>query len=129
MSNDGIPGEVQEFLRENISSVDQLELLLMFEQHPATWFTAEAIAKALYLAPESASSRLEAFHSKGILRMDASSPPAYALNASGEWARTVGAVSRCYKERRVSVINYIYSNPIDTIQSFADAFLIKKKKD
>ena len=37
------------------------------------------------------------------------------------------ALDRAYAERRVTVINLIFSKPIDKLRSFADAFRIKKE--
>ena len=31
-----------------------------------------------------------------------------------------------YQQRRVTIINLIYSNPVKTLQDFADAFRLKK---
>jgi len=127
MSPSGITDEVLLFISNHIRSVEQLELLnLMQDTAPRAWNAAE-IAKQLYISPEAAQSRLEEFHAKQMLRKDAVSDAAYYFApATSDTARLISQVLREYKEKRVAIINAIYSNPNENIKIFADAFKFKK---
>jgi hypothetical protein len=126
--SDGLPDNVKLFLRETVSSVEQLEILLHVFNHSAAPMTAEAVAKALYISQEIASDRLQTYANRGILNATGSVPPAYSINSSNsETLRMLAEIGSLYRERRVSLINFIYSAPSSTIQSFADAFIIGKK--
>ena len=130
-----LPDGVQHFLRENISSVEQLEILLHLYQKAPAGLTSQELARTLYISPESVAARLEAYRSKNLLvtkeiQTGNKTEVQYAFNTlDGMMMRKLAELDRTYRERRVSVINFIFSNPIDTIQSFADAFILGKKKE
>jgi hypothetical protein len=46
---------------------------------------------------------------------------------SEEADRLVGELIRLYQERRVAVITLIYSKPVNKVQTFADAFRLRKE--
>jgi hypothetical protein len=130
-----LPDEVQHFLREYISSVEQLEILLHLHRNPSIALTSQELAQALYISPESIAVRLEAFQANKVLVSEEVQTGnkieiRYALNKlNGSMMQRLAELDRLYRERRVSVINFIFSNPIATIQSFADAFILGKKKE
>jgi hypothetical protein len=39
----------------------------------------------------------------------------------------LGELARHYQERRVAVITEIYSNPVKKVQTFADAFRLRRE--
>jgi hypothetical protein len=125
VSNEGLSDNVKQFIAECIASVEQLEVLLhLYATAPRPW-SAEAIAKDLYVAPESVERRLVEFHEKGLL--EKREGDLYTFKpVKPEMDRTVHEVSLAYKQRRVAVINQIFSNPQDHLRSFADAFKFKK---
>lgn len=112
------------FLSTYIRSVEQLELLnLMQSSGPREWTAAE-IAKSLYISPESALARLEEFAKQGVLKE--SNERFLYQPTDSTLSITIGHTLQAYKERRVAVINAIYSNPNENIKIFADAFKFKK---
>lgn len=125
--SDALPDHVKQFLRENISSVEQLEILLhVFNK--GTPVTADEVARSLYISLEIARDRLQRFSGRGILIPSSDANPTYKFNAlNSELNSVTKELQRLYRERRVTLINFIYSNPSSTIQSFADAFIIGKK--
>ena len=125
--SDGLSDPVKRFLRETITSVEQLEILLHVYNKSAP-VTTEEVAKSLYISQEIARDRLQRFAARGLLIASADTNPTYRFNsANSELNSVVNELHRLYRERRVSLINFIYSNPSSTIQSFADAFIIGKK--
>ena len=124
-----LPEPVKQFIREHISSVEQLEILLYLHRIAPQKASAEEIAQSLYLSAESVASRLEVFRDHGLLSATVGPTLYFALHPSApKIMEGVAELIRCYRERRVSVINFIFSNPIATIQSFADAFIVRKKE-
>jgi hypothetical protein len=53
-------------------------------------------------------------------------PPTYRYAPPPELHRSIAGLVETYRERRVSVINLVYSRPSDAIRSFADAFRLRK---
>ena len=130
MSNSGIPEEVRTFIRQHVSSIEQLEILLHLYETSPTRKSASEIAEKLYLSPESTARTLTSFRDKKIVSATQGMPELYCVDSrTSDVGRSIEQLAKMYRERRVSVINEIFSNPISTIQTFADAFIIGKKKE
>jgi hypothetical protein len=126
----GLPEEVRRFVVDHIDSVEQLEILLLLHgQRERTW-TAETVARELRIAPISAGERLEEFLRGGLLTRTDGPPVEYRYApGSTKLEAAVDGLSRAYSERRVTVINFIFSKPVDKIRTFADAFRLRKEDD
>lgn len=127
MGSEGIPQEVQQFVARHIRSVEQLELLLLlYRNNQREWSAAEA-AKELYVETGSAANRLAGFEREGLaaVRRDGEILR-YRCSPRGDVDRTIQLVAKTYKERRVSMINLIFSNPLDHIRTFSDAFRLRR---
>jgi hypothetical protein len=127
--SDAIPANVHRFLKDNIQSISQLELLLLLFQHrQRAWSVSEA-AKAQYTAEAMTQAALESLRRLGLVSSSGDPDPQYQYAPdSPELDQLVTELSQLYVERRVTIINLIYSSPLDKLQSFADAFRIRKKE-
>jgi hypothetical protein len=107
--------------------MEQLEVLLLLSSQPEKEWTAEAVFSEIQSSPASVAQRLQEFCDKGFLIQPSPnffrySPKTVAL------FNTVRTLAAAYKEKRVKVIELIYRKPVDDVQSFADAFKIRKDK-
>ncbi len=103
--------EVRSFLRDNIQSVWQLDLLiaLMNIKQPVD---ASTLARHLYSSPASIESALQRFVIAGIAKEYPGKTCTYAYApAPEEKRRTIEETAKTYAIRRVDVINMIFSNP------------------
>jgi predicted ArsR family transcriptional regulator len=124
---DGIPREVEQLIAEHISSIEQLEILLLLFRESSRRWTAEDVAKELRIHAASAATRLAALTAHGFLRAEAAPAPVYLYQpVSSALDEAVGGLAAAYAERRVTVIGLIFSKPLDNIRVFADAFRLKK---
>lgn len=130
MPEGGLPDEVRKFIRDNVSSIEQLEILLhLYEIAPSNQ-SSEAIARSLHLSVESVARQLSNFVDKRLISKSTATPPEFSLDSkSSNVGLQIQKLANLYRERRVKIINEIFSNPIDTIQTFADAFIIGRKKE
>lgn len=128
LSTEGLTEELKHFIAESIGSVEQLEILLHLFGIAPQGATAESIAKDLYLAPESVQRRLEEFYDRRLVaRTGGGESAAYTFQpADKRYEPIVRDLALMYKERRVAVINAIFSTPQDHIRTFSDAFKFKK---
>jgi hypothetical protein len=125
-----VPEEVRRFIAHHIDSVEQLEILLLLHEQPGRDWSAEAVARELRIASESAGERLEDMVSDGLLKRREESPAEYRYAPDNmKLDDAVRGVAAGYAKRRVTVINLIYSKPIDKIRTFADAFRLRKDDD
>jgi hypothetical protein len=122
---DEFPDDVQRFLSEHISSVAQLEVLLLLRsQREREWSPAD-VAQALYTTPEIVAEQLDELQRRGLLAVQESGRYRY-WPVSPELDSRVTALNTAYHERRVAVITYIYSQPLEKVRTFADAFRLRQ---
>lgn len=119
---------LQRFIAENISSVAQLEVLLLLKERPERWWNADEVARALYAGATLIADELAGWQSRGLLASAPDKPGGYRYAPqTPAVAAVVDALQDAYKDRRVSVITAIYSKPAGKIRTFADAFRIRKE--
>jgi predicted ArsR family transcriptional regulator len=130
VADEGISPEILAFITEYIDSVVQLEVLLLMQHAPAKPWTAAEVARELRIETSGAASQLTELCARKLLTCDEQSSPVYHYNPpTPEIATAIERLSEAYEERRVSVINLIYSKPVDKLKSFADAFRLRKDPD
>jgi hypothetical protein len=125
-----LPEDVARFIAGNISSVSQLEVLLLLRNSGAKTWSRQEIGGALYTSPEMMAAPLAELCDCGLL--SATPPPdeLYRFNpATPGLEAVVAKLNDLYAQRRVAVIGLIYSQPSDRVRSFADAFKFRKDKD
>jgi hypothetical protein len=123
---DEFPDDVQRFLSEHISSVAQLEVLLLLRsQREREWSPAD-VAQALYTTPEVVAEQLDELRRRGLLAVNEGESHYRYWPVSPDLDTQVDALAVTYRERRVAVITYIYSQPLDKVRTFADAFRLRQ---
>jgi hypothetical protein len=125
--NSDLPPDVRQFIADYIASVADLEVLLLLRGAADREWSAAEVGKMLYTMPEMSSAQLVRLHAQKLLEAAESSEPRYRYApGTPELARTIDQVAKLYSERRVSMITAIYNRPIDKVQTFADAFRLRK---
>ena len=128
--SDEIDAGIRTFIAENIGSVAQLELLLLLHGKPDERFLATDVAKVFALAPNITDGLLASLCRQGFAAATADATPAYYYApSSAEIDERLGELAELYRQRRVSLIQLIYSQPVDKLQIFADAFRFRKGKE
>lgn len=126
---DTIPQDVREFVRECIDSVARLEVLLLARSEPQRVWTAEELSAKLYTSVESAAAHIAFLHSKEILMRTDPPEACYRYQpASPVTEELIARLADLYRERRVSVVTLIYSEPNANVRTFSDAFRFRKGK-
>jgi hypothetical protein len=127
---DPFDARLRSFVADHIHSVAELELLLLLRSQPEkSWAVAE-MSRALALAPEMTAALLDDLRRRGFAVQPEDQAAAYRYSpAAPEFDRLLGELARYYEERRVSVIQLIYAQPIDKLRTFADAFRLRRPKE
>ena len=128
LPQDPIPQNVRSFIHDYIESVVQVEVLLLLYARPGRDFTSADVAAELRIEPSGAEAQLADLSGRGILAKAPAGSYRWAPR-SAEAESAVAGLARAYGDRRVSVIGLIYAKPAGQLQSFADAFRIRKDKD
>jgi hypothetical protein len=126
---EAISQDVKDFIATHIDSVEQLEVLLLLQNDATQEWSAESLAKELRIDAAWAGARLIDLFGRGLLSVRESPDFLYHFNPKfSQSTRIVSQLAETYAQRRVSVINLIYSKPLDNILVFAEAFRLKKEK-
>lgn len=132
MGDRGIPDYVRRFIGEQITSMDQLEVLLLLRRTAPKEWTADAVARELRVDISVAAARLADLQVRGLLVIAVThgGAPAYRYEPSSlDLDRAAAGLATAYAERRVTVIDLIFSKPIDHIRVFSDAFRLRRDDD
>ena len=113
-----------------VDSLEKLEVLLLLRARADREWTASAVSLELRITESSAAARLADLAARGLLVGNAENPPVYRFSpSSSEDVQAVTELAAVYGAKRVSVITFIFSRPLDKVRGFADAFVFKKDKD
>jgi len=123
-----IPEDIRRFIVKHIDSVEALEILLLLFGNAGEELSPEEASRRLYTSVESAARRLDQLQRVKLLVSISTEPPKYRFNSASPDATLMGELEKVYKERRVSIISFIYSKPTDPLRAFSDAFRLRKEE-
>lgn len=127
MSSDALPAPVRQLLSRHIQSVEQLEVLLLLRSQPERAWTAAEVYDIIRSSQSSIAARLQAFASEGFLLAEKGPSATFRFAPKDENIRTaVDQTATAYETWRVRVIEAIFTPEVDPVQSFADAFKLRK---
>jgi hypothetical protein len=125
LSDTGISDQVIQFLNDHISSVGQLEMLLLLHANPAQKWTAAQLARELRTEVPGTEPHLQSLLQSGLLNNDDAGAYYYAP-ATDTLHLAVIALAQAYVIRRVTIISLIFAKPSDNLRAFSDAFRLRK---
>ena len=123
-----VPSEgLKDFLRQRLTTVDQIDIVLLLMRDPARAWTAPEVAAAVGTPPESAAMRLFLLASSGLIVFEASGIPRYRYAGSDAATHALlTELADVYTTDRGAIATLIDAPPPDPVRSFADAFKLKK---
>jgi hypothetical protein len=128
--NQDIPDNVRALIAAHISSVVQLELLLLLHAEPTRERTPADISRELRIDAGWVAGQLRDLCAAGLLVCTEGPNPSFRYWAARpEFHDAVEGLAHAYAERRVTVIALIFSKPADPIRSFTDAFRLRRDKE
>ncbi len=113
------------FVQASIPESDAAELLLLFYGKPeASFSTEEAVDKlGPVISMSNAARYMKIFHARGLVHF---ADGRYRYNSQSDDASLVSVLERAYSHRPVTLIRIIYALRDSKIQSFAEAFKLRK---
>jgi predicted transcriptional regulator len=121
-----LPVSVRRFIDQHISSVEQLEVLLLLRGDRSVAWQPDEVANELYAQADSIAHRLDDLAARGLLLLTGNS---YRYQPRSEdLAQSVEDLADAYARRRVRVITHIFSDHDDAVHSFSDAFRIRRDR-
>ena len=92
---------------------------------PSTRWSAEQLVRELRASDGIVSEGLEALQAAGLVTPEGDGTFRYAP-AAPHLDRLVQQLAQAYRERPTAVTNAIFASPSDRLQTFADAFRLRK---
>jgi hypothetical protein len=126
---DEIPAELLSFIHHCIDSVEGLQVLLLLLEKQNTPWTVESLSHELRSSHASVFKRLLDLETCKVLSAGALSPDGTLSDhpISSDVKDIVNEIAALYRLRPHRVIAQIYARPPLSIQSFAEAFRLKKE--
>ena len=127
MGTEALPDSVRQFLSLHIHSLEQLELLLLLRSQPDRPWTVGQVYEVIRSSQPSLQKGLETFSREGFFAEEKTALPAFRYAPRNDELRAaVEQVAASYHLSRVRVIEAIFAPKIDPVQTFADAFKLRK---
>lgn len=122
------PEEIKRFLDANIDTVEQLEILRVLHGTPDKEWSALALVREIQASPQAIVAHLNALHGRGLLTLvSRGSDLLYRKGArSPELGQSLDRLLELYGQRPVTMINMVYARSREMLQTFANAFRIRK---
>lgn len=135
MASDQIE-ELRAFLRDNVSTFEELETLLFLMRAPPSPHTVADVAGALGMTKEMAQDALDGLLAASVGLERASAPgeaPAYRYAPPHEQQELLNRLKRTYDEQRFTIVQIMSSNAVERVRSLAarrlaDAFRLERSK-
>jgi hypothetical protein len=130
-----IDQKVQVLLRQHVESYEQLETLVLLASAREQVWVPRAVAGRLGISEDAALDALEHLHRAGFAKLDPAGKLGftYDVDDADENAAVV-LLADAYENRRLEVMKLMSTNAVErvrtaAIRTFADAFVLGKKKD
>jgi hypothetical protein len=124
VNEDPLSPAARDLLAAHVGSVTTLDVLLLMHRDGRRLWTASEVAAELRIGADWAEEQLILLV-RGSLVSRSAAGYAYAPQQP-DAARAVDELARAYRTHPVSVVAAIYSKPDRRLQSFADAFRLRK---
>lgn len=136
-AGDDIPNPVRALVAEHIRSVVELECLLLLRADPGRAWSAGELGNELRVDADWAARELADLAARGLAAAagsgpaagpDADAPARYRYGAPPAADEAIAGLAKAYAERRVAVIELIFSPrpAAGPLRSFADAFRLRR---
>jgi hypothetical protein len=123
MNGKSIPDDVRRFIVTSVPSIPHLEALLLLRDTSVAAWSAEILARRLYIGTRPAEDLVNALHHGGFLVPIEGSPGEYRYQPSHPSLREiVERLAQAYSEDLIGITNLVHSVGGKKVQQFADAF-------
>jgi predicted transcriptional regulator len=123
-----LPGDLQRFVAEHVESVEKLVVLLLLYHSRDAWWSTQSVYNKIQSNPQSIARRLSELKAQGFLAENKDHCFQYHPRTP-ELADSVARLSAQYEQRRVKVIEALFSQSTEQMRRFADAFRIRKESN
>jgi hypothetical protein len=126
--------QLKSFLRDHVSSIEELSILLFFVRSRRKPWSSSEVATALQLSEPAVESALVGLTAAAApVERDPADPTSYRYAPSPGQEPLLSTLSRCYGEEPVTILQLMSSNAMERVRSatakrLADAFRLDRNK-
>jgi hypothetical protein len=121
-----VPDEVRLFLKDHVSSIEQLEVLLLLRASPERAWPVKEVYQRVLTNESSIQQSLEKLSEHGLVsRVQGESAYQFSGGAP-DMLTTLDRLAILYKERPTRVVHELYGATPSEIDEFAKAFKIRR---
>ena len=121
--------ELKEFIEQYLTSLEQLEILLLLYKEPDRPWTIDEVYKVTQTNHASVAERLKTLASSGLIMTEGTENPVFRFRPGPtELTRRISELQKAYTLSKYKVVEAIFSAPHDQAQKFADSFKIRRKE-
>lgn len=122
-----LDNELREFIQQYISSVGQLDVLLLLRAEPDREWTVEEVTERLRTSESAAILHLQELQARGLVLVSQEGQASFRFRPVSDWQRKmVEQLADCYGKYRVAVTSVIHSKPSSALQWFSDSFRLRE---
>jgi hypothetical protein len=123
------PVEIEQFIAQHIESLAQLETLLLVRREASRAWTCDDLSRQMYVTPDVCTGLVVDLERRGFILRDAADVNTFRYRSTGAAVdQVIDQLADLYHQRRVAVITQIYSKPVKKVQTFADAFRLRREQ-
>lgn len=125
---ESVPQDVRDLLTRHLATMEHVESLLALAGDEARSWSPVEIAAVTHTSAASVTARLEELVTPGfVVRAPSAGGDSYRYSPrTAEMRNAVSSLEEMYRTKPVTLIKAIYERPASAVQSFADAFRIRK---
>jgi hypothetical protein len=124
-----LPPALEQFILQNLRSLDHLEAFLAMYRDPSRWWTGEVLAQTIGTSVGAAEQILEELGSANLLKVQIASAVAYQYSPGSHVTEgLVRDLVHALRHSRVRIYTLITSRSARGLHEFADAFRFRSKK-
>jgi hypothetical protein len=122
MSDEHVPEDVRDFILRHITSIAQLEALLLLWRDPEVTWGVPSMARRLYISKRQTIAILAQLKADGLIVVDET---ARVRGIEPQHQELVGRLAEAYATQLIPITNIIHTRP-RRIRKFAGAFKLRK---
>ena len=126
MTDTDIPEDAQQMIQRHLATMDHVELLMVLRGTREDSFTLPQLAEKMRKPAPIVEQCLESLTRGGLAAQLSDGTYRYAAREE-RLDRTAEAVVRLYNERPVTLVRLLYERPPTAVNTFADAFKLRKE--
>jgi hypothetical protein len=125
---------LQRLLFDHLTSFEQLEIILLLREHPSRDWSVTMLSETLRTPPDLVETALARLEASQLARGSADGATFRFAPATPAIEKSVDELAEAYRQQRAALLSTMSVNAIARIRSgpmrtFADAFIVRKRKD